>query len=340
MRVLIFCFLHLLIMPVFTQQDVGFELFYCEQTLSDTYIKDVDTEPILMEIPLNASAAISKLALFHVLKPDVSLFNISALPVNFASTQSYGFKLKKGNVERDVIMRARQIKSRSGAFNINFVNNYKPADWSLFTTGWMVVGVDQDATDVSLNHDNATFFMAGDGIQDFLTFDLVDDGSSFDGVLVVEGSVNGVNNWDPVYVLDNCAGIPVEKGHTIRLRLPKPTRFIRIGFQKHSAVSSGVRLNNFHLKLYDGGEYDNKTNVSIVRGDERIQIFSTIVQHEIRLLHVEKLFGKNYAIYATDGRICQSGQINDPVISVDKLANGIYMMKVNDTSQAVKFINK
>lgn len=340
MRFVFWLLISVLHISAFAQQDVGFDLFYCENTLNPSYIQTVDTEAVLLEIPLNASAVISKIALFYVLKPDVSLLNISDIPVNFSSIQSYTFKLKKGAIERDVIMRTRQIKTRSGAFNVNFINNYKPADWSLFTTGWMVVGIDQDATDVFLNHDNAAFFMAGDENQNFLTFDLVDNGQVFDGVLVVEGSLTGINNWDPIYVLDNCNAMPVENLQTVRLKLPKSTRYIRISFQKNQPSSSGVSLNNFQLKLYDGGDYDNKTNVSSIADNQDVQIQSSMVQNEIQLLNIDWSLGRKYAIYSMDGRICQTGELNSSTISVESFNQGIYLLKINELPQAIKFIKK
>jgi hypothetical protein len=338
-RIFLFCFSGFLF--VFTSaQQLGVDFFYCENTLVPTYMEDKSGIPLKIEIPLNTNVSINSVPLFCTLLPNNSLVGVTTFPTDFSASFKKTIQITNGGSTRDVLVSAKKISKRNAPFILVFTDRFTPSDWVSATSGWLGIGLGASIKDVILDNDNAAFILAYNGAQGLLSFDISGNNlPSYQGIFAVEVSVTGVDDWEPLYVLDNCQEQFKSDSYTISLKLNQESQFIRIS-SKTGENKQEISLNNFNIKAYNGETVDNPTGISLIP-EELIHLKSNIINAEIQVVGIQSIINGTYKIFSSQGILMQRGKLINDIISVSNLRPGVYFIELNTESQKViKFIKK
>lgn len=338
MRKLAAIFIFLFTMFFLPAQQVGVDFFYCENTLAPTFLEDVSGEPVKIEIALNEKASINKLALFGTLFPGNSFVGNATFPIDFSTNTQQTLQITNGTDLRDMQISAKRINKRNAPFTITFTDRFNSSDWIRSTTGWMSIGVKDSGKGVELNKDKAAFFLAFNPNQGLLSFDVSGENlTEFQGIFSVEYSKTGVDDWEPLFVIDNCENTFKSNQYTVFLKIENNAQYIRFSSQTGEIVQP-IYLNNFSVGAYNGETVDNLTAVESVSADT-IRLKSNFVKEEIEILGLENGIGAGYGIYSLEGKLTQFGKLENPAVKIGQLRPGIYffLLKTNK-NKALKFI--
>lgn len=319
---------------------IGFQYLFCGNTLTRTYIQELNDNKTAVEIVLNRQAKPSKIELSAELLPGWSLETISGFPVNFSNSFVQNFIISDGPDKRQVSMTVKQIKSRTAPFNLNFSSSYPVNSWNLSTTGWVGCGITQtDTGDVELSCPGSAFLMAFTGNGELLSFDVkCKDGAAFSGIFSVEASKTGIDDWSPLKIMDNCTAGFTGEIQRIYLRLPAETSFLRFVLHEGEDVQP-VLLNAFSVGPYNGEPVDNDP-VSFVQSHIYGQ-YAFYNSYADAICFSDVLLNGEYKFRIEDlsGRIYLTGDIIDAFLPVGLLPAGYYILTGTWKGQ-VKFTSK
>lgn len=306
---------------------IGFQYLFCGNTLTRTYIQELNDNRTNIEIVLNQRAKLSKVELSAGLFSGWSLETLSDFPVNFSSQSTQRFTVSDGNNEQSVAMTVRQIKSRSAPFNLNFSSSYPVSVWNLSTTGWAGCGIRQAETgEIELSCPGSAFLMAFTGNGELLSFDVkCTAGTAFSGIFSVESSRTGIDDWSPLKIIDNCNSGFTGDVQKIRLRLPSETSFLRFVLNEGENVQP-VLLNTFSVGAYNGEPVDNEpASLTLTDVSEQYVLYDSH-SDTMRFSEDVSIQGYNFRIEDLSGRLFLAGNITEPHLSLGPLPAGYYVL--------------
>lgn len=318
-------------------QQLGVSFFYCENTLAPTYIEDIPGNPLKIEMILNEKASIDNVKLFSTLYASNSFVENASIPVNYTVNTTQTVQITNGTDTRDLQISAKKINRRNAPFTICFTERFNPSDWIKATTGWASIGVKDSDRGIMLDTDYSVFLLAFNNNQGLLSFDISGENLlAYQGVFSVESSVTGVDDWEPIFFVDNCHSNFKLNQYTVNLKIENDAKYIRFVSQTGNNQQP-IYLNNFSIGAYNGEDVDNATSVKIIE-KSAVRLYSNFVKNELQILGLEDKANLKYTIFSLEGKIYSIGKTSNSRIVVNQLPDGIYFIQINsEEGKTLKF---